>query len=48
MQGGEIPHEYYLKGTGHTEGQKTTRATINHGGTLQLAYDIPMAGSVIK
>ena len=48
QQGGEIPREYYLKGTAHSDGQKTTKATINHSDTLQLAYDVSMSGSVIK
>ena len=48
QQGGEIPQEYYLKGTGQYAGEKLTKATVSRGGTLQLPHDVTTAGSVIK
>ena len=46
--GGEIPQEYYLKGTGQYAGEKLTKATVSRGGTLQIPHDVTTAGSVIK
>ena len=48
QQGGEIPQEYYLKGTGQYSGEKLTKATVSRGGTLQIPHDVTTAGSVIK
>ena len=48
QQGGEIPQEYYLKGTGQYAGEKLTKATVSRGGTLQLPHDVTTSGSVIK
>ena len=48
QQGGEIPQEYYLKGTGQYAREKLTKATVSRGGTLQIPHDVTTAESVIK
>ena len=48
MQGGEIPREYYLKGTVHSGNKETNMAKIHHGATLQLPCEVPKAGHVIR
>ena len=48
MQGGEIPREYYLKGTVHSGNKVTNMAKIQHGATLQLPCEVPKRGHVIR